>query len=179
MEQKHTSLTLASLVRCALIAAMYAAVSLAVAPIAFGPVQMRISEALTLLPVLLPGGVLGVTLGCFITNLVGVFTGMNVLGALDIVFGTLATLLAALCTRRLRSVRVKGWPLAAAVPPVVINAVIIGAELLWAFGPHSLGGFLLHAGSVAAGQLIPCFLLGLPLVRLLEKSNALKEALSQ
>lgn len=163
-----------TLVRCALIAALYTAVSLALAPIAFGAVQARVSEALTLLPVLAPDAIAGVTLGCFLTNLVGVFTGANVLGALDILFGTAATLASALCTRRLARVRLKGLPVAAAVPPVVINAVVIGAELAWAFGPRTLGGFLLQAAGVAAGQLLSCFVLGLPLVRLIEKTPALR-----
>ena len=71
-----------TIVRCALIASLYTAVSLVLAPIAFGAVQARVSEAFTLLPVLVPDAVVGVTLGCFLTNLVGVFTGANVLGAL-------------------------------------------------------------------------------------------------
>ena len=109
-----------TIVRCALIASLYTAVSLVLAPIAFGAVQARVSEAFTLLPVLVPDAVVGVTLGCFLTNLVGVFTGANVLGALDIVFGTAATLTAAL------------------------------------------------------GQLFSCFALGLPLVRIIEKTPALR-----
>ena len=134
-----------TIVRCALIASLYTAVSLVLAPIAFGAVQARVSEAFTLLPVLVPDAVVGVTLGCFLTNLVGVFTGANVLGALDIVFGTAATLTAALCTRRLARVRLRGLPVAAAVPPVLINAVVVGAELAWAFGPRTFAGFLLQA----------------------------------
>lgn len=163
-----------TLVRCALIAALYTAVSLALAPIAFGAVQARVSEALTLLPVLVPDAVVGVTLGCFLTNLVGVFTGANVLGALDIFFGTAATLAAALCTRRLARVRLKGLPIAAAVPPVLINAVVVGAELMWAFGPRTLEGFLLQAAGVAVGQVISCVVLGIPLVRVIEKTPALR-----
>lgn len=162
------------LVRCALIASLYTAVSLALAPITFGSVQARISEALTLLPVLMPDAIVGVTLGCFLTNLVGVFTGANVLGALDILFGTAATLCAALCTRRLAAVRIRGLPVAAAVPPVLFNAVIVGAELTWAFGPRTLGGFLLQAASVGIGQVISCVVLGLPLVRMIEKTPALR-----
>ena len=149
-----------TIVRCALIASLYTAVSLVLAPIAFGAVQARVSEAFTLLPVLVPDAVVGVTLGCFLTNLVGVFTGANVLGALDIVFGTAATLTAALCTRRLA--------------PVLINAVVVGAELAWAFGPRTFAGFLLQAGGVALGQLFSCFALGLPLVRIIEKTPALR-----
>ena len=157
-----------TIVRCALIASLYTAVSLVLAPIAFGAVQARVSEAFTLLPVLVPDAVVGVTLGCFLTNLVGV------LGALDIVFGTAATLTAALCTRRLARVRLRGLPVAAAVPPVLINAVVVGAELAWAFGPRTFAGFLLQAGGVALGQLFSCFALGLPLVRIIEKTPALR-----
>ena len=160
-----------TIVRCALIASLYTAVSLVLAPIAFGAVQARVSEAFTLLPVLVPDAVVGVTLGCFLTNLVGVFTGANVLGALDIVFGTAATLTAALCTRRLARVRLRGLPVAAAVPPVLINAVVVGAELAWAFGPRTFAGFLLQAGGVALGQLYSCFALGLPLVRMVPGLN--------
>ena len=163
-----------TIVRCALIASLYTAVSLVLAPIAFGAVQARVSEAFTLLPVLVPDAVVGVTLGCFLTNLVGVFTGANVLGALDIVFGTAATLTAALCTRRLARVRLRGLPVAAAVPPVLINAVVVGAELAWALGPRTFAGFLLQAGGVALGQLFSCFALGLPLVRIIEKTPALR-----
>ena len=83
----------------AVIAALYTALCLALPALRYGTVQVRFSEALTLLPVLLPGGLMGVTLGCFLTNLVGVFLGTNILGALDVLFGTLAALLAALCRR--------------------------------------------------------------------------------
>ena len=167
-----------SLVRCALIAAVYATLSLALAPFAFGSVQVRVSEALTLLPILTPDAVIGVTLGCFLTNLVGVFTGANVLGALDIVFGTAATLAAALATRKLRDVRLKGMPVAGAVPPVLFNAVIVGAELCWAFGPRTPIGSLGQAAGVGVGQLIACGVLGIPLLRVIEKTPALRRVFS-
>ena len=141
-----------TIVRCALIASLYTAVSLVLAPIAFGAVQARVSEAFTLLPVLVPDAVVGVTLGCFLTNLVGVFTGANVLGALDIVFGTAATLTAALCTRRLAHVRLRGLPVAAAVPPVLINAVVVGAELAWAFGPRTFARSFASGRRCCAGR---------------------------
>ena len=60
----------------AVIAALYAAVSLALAPLSFGPVQIRIAEAMTLLPVLFPEAIAGVTLGCFLTNLIGAIMGV-------------------------------------------------------------------------------------------------------
>ena len=83
----------------ALIAALYAALTLAFQPISYGAVQFRISEALTLLPVLFPQAVPGLTLGCLISNL------FNPMGATvyDVVFGTLATLIAAVITWRMRA----------------------------------------------------------------------------
>ena len=162
------------LVRCALIAAIYAAISLALAPITYGPMQARVSEALTLLPIFTPDAILGVTLGCFLTNLVGVFTGANILGVLDIVFGTTATLCAAVCTHKLAKVRTAGLPLAAAIPPVLVNAIVIGAELTWLIGPHTLSMFLVQAAWVAVGQIVSCCFIGIPLMRIIEKTPALK-----
>ncbi|MEG1012491.1 MAG: QueT transporter family protein [Ruthenibacterium sp.] len=163
------------LVRCALIAALYAAISLALTPITYGMMQARISEALTLLPILTPDAIAGVALGCFLTNLAGMFTGANILGALDLVFGTAATLCAALCTRRLRHVRTAGLPVLAAVPPVLLNAVVVGAELTWlTAGTFVWPVFLVQAAWVALGQTLSCFVLGLPLIRLIEKTPALR-----
>lgn len=82
-----------------------------------GAVQARVSEALTLLPVLTPLAVPGVTIGCLITNAYGVAAGANILGAADILLGTAATLAAALLTRALRRFTVFGLPLPASLPP--------------------------------------------------------------
>lgn len=104
----------------------------------------------------------------------GVFTGANVLGALDIVFGTAATLTAALCTRRLARVRLRGlpWPR--------LCRLCSSTPLSWAQSLRGrsarapFAGFLLQAGGVALGQLFSCFALGLPLVRIIEKTPALR-----
>lgn len=159
---------LRSLAAGGVIAAAYAALSLALAPISFGPVQCRVAEAFTLLPVLSPAGVWGVTLGCVITNAVGVTTGANFLGALDIIFGSLATLFAALCSRALRNRRFHGYPLLAVLPPVILNAVIVGGEWCWAMTGSINGAFWLLAAQVGLGELPAC-LLGALLVKLLEK----------
>lgn len=152
------------------IAAAYAALSLALSPLSFGPVQIRLAEALTLLPVLYAPAVWGVTLGCAITNAVGAATGANFLGALDILAGSAATLLSALLTRALRDRRFRGLPLLASLPPVLVNAAVIGAEWCWATaGAFKLGLFALCALQIAAGQLLPCCALGVALVRALEK----------
>ncbi len=114
------------LVRAALIAGIYVALCLVQQPLAYGPVQFRVSEALTLLPIFTPDAVWAVTMGCFLSNLFS-------MSPWDMLFGTLATLTAALATRRLRHVRTKGLPLAAAVPPVLINAVVVGLEVTYIF----------------------------------------------
>lgn len=90
------------LVRGALIAAIYAVLCAALAPISYGEVQFRISEALTILPLLMPEAVPGLFVGCLIANLIG---GA---GILDIVFGSLATLIAGLLTYAMRKCR-PGW----------------------------------------------------------------------
>jgi uncharacterized membrane protein len=134
--------------RAAVIAALYAAITMLLAPISFGPVQFRVSEALTLLPILTPAAVPGLFIGCLAANLLGSAT------ALDVVFGSLATLAAAVLTRRFRD-----RPILAALPPVAVNAFVVGAVLAYAFNLP----FWLMALQVGAGQLVVCYILGLPL----------------
>jgi uncharacterized membrane protein len=163
------------IVRCAVIAAIYAVISLVLAPISYGPVQARVSEALTLLPIFTPDAIIGVTLGCFITNLIGVFTGANILGVLDIFLGTVATFAAALCTRALRNVVVKKLPVASVLPPILFNALVVGAELWWVIGPHTLSAFLIEALWVGVGEALSCVVLGFILVRAIESTPVLKK----
>jgi len=147
----------------AIIAALYAALTLGFQAISYGPVQFRVSEALTLLPVLFPEAVPGLTVGCLISNL------FNPMGATvyDIVFGTLATLIAAVLTNRLRA-----GLLVKALPPVVCNAVIIGLVLTYAYGIDMLWMNMLTVG---LGEAVVCYVLGVPLIKLLEKQPALKK----
>nr|MBR4280030.1 QueT transporter family protein [Clostridia bacterium] len=114
-------LTPRSLCMSAVIAALYAALTLLLAPISYGPIQLRLSEALTLLPMVLPQAVPGLFVGCLIANL---YTGMLT----DIIFGSLATLLAAVCTYLLRR-----KPFLAAACPVISNGVIVGLVLSLSF----------------------------------------------
>lgn len=161
---------------CAMIAAIYTALCTVLAPFSYGMMQVRVSEALTLLPVFSPLGVWGVTLGCALSNLVGFFTGANPLGYMDIFFGTAATLIAALLSRKLRHIRWFGLPVLSAVPPVLINAAVIGAELAVVTVPAEAfwGAFLINALWVALGQAISCFALGLPLVYVMQKTGVYK-----
>ena len=129
----------------ALIAALYTALTLFLAPISFGMIQIRISEALTVLPAVYPPAIIGLTLGCFLSNLIGFLTSLNPLGLIDCVFGTSATLIAALLTYYIGK-KVSGRKLffLAPLPPVIVNAIIIGLEVSIIFlGNHSLVSILL------------------------------------
>ena len=103
---------------CAVLAALYAGLTVLLAPISYGAFQCRVSEALTLLPFFAPYTMWGLFIGCFLANL---YTG----SVLDIVFGSLATLLAAFLTSKCKN----KW--LAALPPVLVNAVVIGAVIAW------------------------------------------------
>lgn len=148
-----------ALARGAVIAALYAALTLMLAPLSYGEVQIRFSEALTLLPIVMPEAVPALFIGCLLANVLG---GCSVF---DIVFGSMATLLAAVCTRRLRG---QFW-LAAAMP-VVFNGVIVGAVLRFAYGvPLPLAVCML---SVAAGEAVACFAVGPLLIRMVRRVPA-------
>ena len=150
------------LTAAAVVAALYTALSLLSNSfgIAFGPVQCRFSEALTLLPMLLPSSVYGLTVGCLLTNILSPY------GLPDLVVGTFATFLAADLTRRCKK------DLVAALPPVLSNALLVGALLAFqqtGFGPAFPSAFAYQALTVGLGQLIACYGLGLPLLRMLRK----------
>jgi len=162
----------------ALIATLYTGVGLLLAPFSFGNIQVRVAEALSLLPVLLPGSVYALTLGCFLTNLIGFSMGANMLGVLDVICGTVTTLVAALCTRHLARYRIKGYPVLSALPPVLLNALVIGWELTMVYQPAgnlSLSFFLVMFTEVFIGQFVAVFIMGLPLIRKLEESGLLSD----
>ncbi len=144
------------LVFAAAIGALYAALTLATSwlPINYGPVQFRISEALCVLPYCFPGSVWGLFVGCVVGNLLSPYP-------LDIAVGAIATLLAALATSRMP----RRW--LAPLPPVAANGLIVGALIAWyeaGFGPGFGAAFWLNALSVAGGELLVCYALGLPLL---------------
>ena len=158
----------------AAIAALYAGATLLLAPISYGPVQFRLSEVLTTLCIFTPAAIPGLTIGCFLGNLASPF------GWMDWVFGSFATLLAAVTGRQLRNVRLAGIPWLSLLMPVIFNAVIIGAELTF-FQPDksaSLSVFIFNGASVGIGELAVCVIGGAIFVKVIEKSNSLKNALS-
>ena len=149
------------IVRSAVIAALYAALTLALYPISFGAVQFRVSEALCVLALFTPAAIYGLSLGCLLSNLLS-----SAALPLDFLIGTLATLIAAVWSANSRS----DW--FAAVPPVVCNALIVGAMLAWETTGVSAAFadlFAYNALTVGFGEAVMCFLLGVPLLRALDK----------
>ena len=160
------------LTESAVIAALYAVLTYVASMLnlAYGPIQFRFSEALTVLPIFTPAAVPGLAVGCFISNL------GSPLGIVDWVFGTAATLLAAIVGRMLRNIQWKGIPFLSILQPVIFNAVIIGAEISclsdsgsFALNNADLSVFLAGAMSVGIGELVICMGLGIPLILTLKK----------
>lgn len=142
----------------AVTAALYAVLTLALPALSYGPVQLRFSEALTVLPFFFPEAIPGLAAGCFLANLIGSPY------VLDWVFGTLATLLAALWTSRVKK------PYLAPLPPVVCNTVLVGAEIAWVETGFSAGfpaAWVWNGVTVGLGEAVCCFVAGLLLLRLL------------
>ncbi len=142
------------------IAALYAALTVlsSIFGIAFGPIQFRFSEALCILPLFFPEAVPALALGCLVANLTSPY------GLIDIIFGTTATLLAAIITRAARGIKIKGIPVLSLLSPVIFNAVIVGLELsLFLPEKATLAAFLIAAAEVGIGELAVILLLGLPL----------------
>ena len=138
-------------VQAALIAAIYVVLTYVLAPFSFGEVQMRISEALTILPVFTPAAVPGLFIGCLLGNILG--------GAVlpDIIFGSIATLIGAVGTRLLRNAH----PFLAPVPPIIANSLIVPFILKYAYGiPLPIPFMMLTVG---VGEVISCGIFGMVL----------------
>ena len=173
MNQKKLSVR--RLVRCAVIAAVYVVVCLVLAPFSYGAVQVRVAEALCLLPVFGAEYIVGVTLGCFLANLIGSTV-------IDVVFGTLDTLMACLVTYKLRNVRIKGLAIPASLPPVVFNMIIVGAfEITFFFsdGAPTAALAAFNAVTVGIGEIISCTVLGVALVKLIESNDSLHKIFTE
>lgn len=138
------------------VAAIYVVITFALAPISFGAVQCRLSEALCALSLIWPEGVWGVSLGCLLANL---YSG----SIIDIVFGTAATLIAAVLTYKTRK-----KPALAMLFPVILNGVIVGGYIGLFMNDTSMAVPLCMI-SVAAGEAVACYGVGLPLYYLIKK----------
>lgn len=161
-----------NLAAAAVVAAVYAALTMLLAPISYGSVQFRISEALCILPAFAPGAAWGLFIGCAIANL------LSPVGLADVVFGSAATLGAALCSAAVARGHAQplSWPRSAAVcaMPVVWNAAVIGAMLAWVSVPAEAFWvtFAIYAAQVGGGEAAVMFVIGLPLLRFLPRSPA-------
>lgn len=132
-------LTTRSLCLSAIIAALYAALTLLLASISYGNIQCRVSEAFTVLPMVLPQSIPGLFVGCLIANIFSPTPSIW-----DIVFGSLTTLIAACGTYALRK-----KPVLAAACPIVANGVIVGT-MVWALS-HEFP-LLIQIGLIALGE---------------------------
>ena len=145
-----------NLVFGALIAAIYVVLTMVFRPISYGPIQFRISEALCVLPYFTPAAIPGVFIGCLISNMLG--------GAvlMDVVFGSLATLIGALGSWLLRKNR---WLVS--VPPILSNTLIIPWVLKFAYGSEDLVWYMMI--TVGIGELLAIGVLGQLLITVLAK----------
>lgn len=144
----------------AMIAAIYTVLTLVLAPISYGPVQFRVSEALCVLPYFTSAGIPGLFLGCLISNGVGMAMGTTILT--DVVFGSLATLIGAIGSYVLRKNK---WLVC--IPPIVANALIIPFVLRYAYGSPDLIPFMML--TVGIGEVLAVGVLGNLLLTALEK----------
>ncbi|NMF06037.1 QueT transporter family protein [Clostridium beijerinckii] len=152
--------TVKRLVKTAIIAAIYVVITLVLAPISYGPIQFRVSEIMVLLAFFDPFYIVGLTLGCFIANILG----PN--GLADIIFGTLATFISVYAVSITeRFVKSKKTSLIiASLWPTIFNGVIIG----WMLNYIYQFPLVLSIGEVAIGEFVVVTIVGVPIVRLLQ-----------
>ena len=168
------------IVQAAVIAALYAALTILQNTLLPGTasmaVQLRVAEVLTILAVFTPAAIPGLTIGCVIANI----SSLSVLGPYDLIFGSLASMLAAVLMYLLRSKRLFKLPVASALMPALANGIIVGFEIEFFFveGGFHFGDFLFQGALVALGELGVLFVLGLPLARLIEKQGFDKKLLA-
>lgn len=155
MQRKKTMF----LVEAAAIGAIYVVLTLLFAPLSYGEVQIRFSEALTILPYFTPAAIPGLFVGCILSNFLG--------GAipLDILFGSIATLIGAVFTYQLRNQ--SKW--LAPLPPIIANAVIVPFTLRFGYGINLPIPLIML--TVGIGEIISCGVLGIIVLNALSKTG--------
>lgn len=155
---KNTNVT--KVTYAAIIAALYVVLTMAAQAlgIASGTIQVRLSEALTVLPYFTATAIPGLAIGCLIANLI---TGCAIW---DIVFGSIATLIGAVGTYLLRKVK---W--AAPIPPIIANTLIVPFVLIYTYGVEESLPFLML--TVGIGEIISAGILGTILLKALNKNR--------
>jgi len=161
MPKKRSRRRLLFFTQASVIAALYTVLTFAFGSVSFGVVQFRVSEMLTVLPCFTPAAIPGLFVGCLLSNLLG-----TALWA-DVLFGSLATLAAALLSHLFRKHR-----LLVPLPPVIVNALVVPFVLRYAYGTPGLLPVL--ALSVGVGQFVCCYGLGIPFMKLLERVGVAK-----
>lgn len=145
------------IVNAAIIAALYAVLTLLLAPMSFGVIQVRVSEALCTLALFTPAAIPGLTVGCFVANILGTN------GIIDAFLGSLATLIGVVGMYKLRK-----YPYLAPLCNVFSNGIIIG-WMLWKFYGAEFSPLVCMV-IVAAEELIPLYVLGVPLAKVIRKN---------
>ena len=144
--------------QAAVIAALYVVLTYVFSAFASGVIQVRVSEALTILPAFTPAAIPGLVIGCLLSN---TLTGCVLL---DIIFGSVATLIGALGSYALRR---HTWLVPN--PTIVSNMIIVPFVLRYAYGATDAFPFMI--ATVGAGEIISCYLLGMLLYGALKKMN--------
>ena len=151
-------ISLFMITRSAVISALYFCITMLTAPISFGPIQIRIGESLTLLPVLFPEASIGLAIGCALANMSSPF------GIWDVVIGSTVTLIAGILSSKCKNVYIVG------LPPVLLNAIIL--PFVWlCMGVEDL--YFLNVLYMIASQSIVIYIVGIPLVKAIQKVPAL------
>ena len=150
-----------------LIAGLYVVFTFPFANIAFGPIQFRLAEVLAVLPIFSAGTIPGVTLGCFLANLLN----PNNLGPVDIIGGSLATLIAGVLSYFIGK---KNKPLGI-IPPIVMNGLIVGGYLPFLLveegNPVTVQAVIVTMLSVAGSEAVLLLVLGLPFIAVIAKTK--------
>lgn len=145
---KNTDPRVQRITQAAAIAALYVVLTLVFAPISFGPIQLRIAEALCILPMFTPAAIPGLFIGCLLANLIG--GGV----ILDVIFGSLATLIGAALGYLLRKNR---WLVP--IPAVIANALIVPFVLRYGYGVVDTAIPILMV-QILGGEILGCYVLG-------------------
>ena len=163
-EQVRNKALIRFIVYNGIVAALYIVLTYFLAPISYGPLQARISEAMTVFPIFSFNMIPGLTIGCLVSNLIN----PDNLGPVDIIGGTLATLIEGIFSRIIGKKNM--W--LGIIPPIVANGIIVGGYLPFLlFDTVTWQEVLLTMLSVAAGEAVVLVVIGLPLVALIGKTG--------
>lgn len=143
------------IVKAGIVAAIYAVLTIIFRELSYGPVQYRIADAMTILPIFMPEAIPGLAVGCFIANIVGGY------GLADVIFGSLVTLAAAYLTSRIAN------KYFAILPPIIMNAVFVS---IWISRAAHIP-YWMCVGTIGFGEFITAGILGVLLASYIERRN--------